>query len=188
MKYIARRFKMKSGEYCVLRSPDARDAAQRIAFLKTVNAETSFMARGEDDSPADIELVAELLDEQLEDDLTLEIAAFVGDEMIACGGISPVSRAYQRKRHRAVLGICVRKAWWGQGLGSTIVNALCAEAAKMNYSQIELTVVADNIRACTLYERCGFVQIGCLPGALKYEDGTLRDEIWMSKEVYKTSV
>jgi len=183
MKTIARRFRMKNGEYCVLRSPDARDAAQRIAFLRCVNAETPFMARSAQDSPADVELVADLLDEQLEDGLSLEIAAFIGDEMIASGGISPVSRAYPRKRHRAVFGICVRKAWWGQGLGKAIADTLCAEAAQMGYSHIELTVVSDNLRARALYERCGFVQIGCMPGALKYEDGESRDEIWMMKEI-----
>lgn len=188
MKYIARRFRMKGGEYCVLRSPEPQDAAQRIAFLKAVNAETSFMARGANDSPADEAMVADLfadqlVADQLEDDLVLEIAAFVGDEMIASGGISPVSRAYPRKRHRAGFGICVKKAYWEQGLGKSITDALIIEAAKMGYTQIELTVVSDNLRARALYEKCGFVQTGCMPDALKYEDGTCRDEIWMVKKI-----
>ena len=61
MKYIARRFKMKGGEFCVLRSTESWDAAQRIAFLKAVNAETPFMARGAEDSPEDEALVADML-------------------------------------------------------------------------------------------------------------------------------
>ena len=168
MKYIARRFQMNNGEYCVLRSPEFRDAAQRIAFLRQVNSETPFMARGADDSPTDEEMVAGLLDEQIEDSMTLEIAAFIGDEMAACGGISPVSRAYPRKKHRAGFGICVKKAYWGQGLGGKIISALSDEAMKMGYTQIELTVVSDNVRARKLYERCGFVNVGCMPDALRY--------------------
>lgn len=183
MKYIARRFKMKGGEYCVLRSPEPQDAAQRIAFLRTVNAETPFMARGAKDSPADETMVAELLADQLEDELDLEIAAFFGDEMIASGGISPVSRAYPRKRHRASFGICVRRAFWGQGIAGAIIDALIAEAAKMGYSQIELTVVSDNLRARGLYQRCGFAEVGCMPDALRYEDGSSRDEIWMVRKI-----
>lgn len=183
MKYIARRFKMKSGEYCVLRSPEPRDAAQRIAFLKAVNAETNFMARGADDSPTDEMLVADMLDDQLGDALVLEIAAFFADEMIACGGISPASRAYPRKRHRASFGICVRKDFWAQGIGSAILEALTISAAQMGYSQIELTVVSDNIRAISLYEKSGFVQVGCMPDALKLEDGSCCDEIWMVKRI-----
>ena len=183
MKYIARRFRMKGGDHCVLRSPEPSDAAQRIAFLKMVNAETPFMARGANDSPADGEMVADLIADQLEDDWVIEIAAFIGDEMIASGGVGPVSRAYPRKRHRASLGICVRRAYWGQGIASAIIDALAAEAARIGYSQIELTVVSDNLRARALYERCGFRQVGCMPNARRYEDGTFRDEIWMVKEI-----
>lgn len=183
MKYIARRFRLKSGEFCVLRSPEPRDAAQRISFLRTVNAETGFMARGAEDSPADEALVAELLTEQLEDEMTLEIAAFADDEMVASGGISPVSRAYPRKRHRAGFGICVRRAYWGQGLGRAIIEALTSEAKRMGYSQIELTVVSDNLRARSLYERCGFETVGCMSDALKYEDGSFCDEVWMVRKI-----
>lgn len=183
MKYIARRFRMKDGGYCILRSPDAGDAAPRIGFLRAVNQETDFMARGAEDSPADEAVVAEILADQIDDDASLEIAAFAGDEMIACGGICPVSRAYPRKRHRASFGICVRKSFWGQGLGSGIMAALIAEAEKMGYSQIELSVVSDNLRARTLYERCGFVQTGMMPDALRREDGTFADEIWMVRKL-----
>lgn len=183
MKYIARRFRMKNGAYCVLRSPEPTDAAQRIAFLRQVNGETPFMARGADDSPADEAIVAEILADQLEDELVVEIAAFCGDEMIACGGISPVARAYPRKKHRALLGICVRKKFWGQGLGSAIIAALAEESARLGYGQIELTVVSDNLRARGLYERCGFETVGCMPAALKYEDGSCCDEIWMVRRI-----
>ena len=183
MKYIARRFRMKSGEYCVLRSPEPGDAAQRVSFLRQVNGETDFMARGSEDSPADIDLVADMLYDQLEDELTLEIAAFAGDEMIACGGISPATRAYPRKRHRASFGICVKKAHWGQGIAGAILNALADEAGKMGYGQIELTVVDDNLRARRLYEKCGFRETGRVPDALRYEDGSCRDEIMMIRQI-----
>lgn len=183
MKYIARRLKLKNGSYCLLRSPEPGDAAARIDFLRAVNSETDYMARGANDSPADDAVVAEILADQLEDDAAMEIAAFAGDEMIACGGISPVSRAYPRRRHRASFGICVRKAHWGQGLGTAILRALAAEAKKLGYAQIELTVVSDNHRARSLYAHCGFEQAGCMPNALRYEDGSSRDEIWMVRKL-----
>lgn len=179
MKYEARVFQMKSGQRCVLRSPEPGDAAQRIAFLRQVNGETSFMARGADDAPGDAALVADVIAEQLEDAAVLEIAAFFGGEMIACGGISPVSRSYPRKRHRAQFGICVRKRFWSEGLGGEILTALLREAPGMGFSQVELTVVSDNVRAQRLYRRLGFEEIGRMPDALRYEDGSCRDEIWM---------
>lgn len=185
MKYIARRFRLKNGDFCMLRSPEASDAAQRIDFLRTVNAETDFMARGAEDSPADENVVAEILADQLEDDAAVEIAAFVGEKMIACGGIGPVARAYPRKRHRASLGVCVRRAYWSQGLGTALLDALTVEAEKLGYSQIELSVAHDNLRARALYARCGFDETGRIPNALRYDDGSSRDEIWMVRSLEK---
>lgn len=183
MKYIARRFRLKDGGHCMLRSPEPADAAARIDFLRAVNSETDFMARGECDSPADETVVAEILADQLEDPAAVEIAAFVGDRMVACGGISPVARAYPRKRHRALFGICVRRECWGQGLGRGILEALANEADRLGYSQIELTVVSDNFRARLLYEKCGFTEVGQMPDALRYADGGCRDEIWMVRKL-----
>lgn len=183
MRYPAREFRMKCGETCVLRSPEPGDAAQRVVFLKQVNGETSFMARSAGDAPGDVELVAEVIAEQLEDDVTLEIAAFLDGRMIACGGIGPASRGYPRKRHRAQLGVCVRKSCWGEGLGSGILQALFQEAPGMGFSQIELTVVAANARARRLYQRLGFLEAGRMPNALRDEDGSCSDEIWMVKRL-----
>jgi len=179
MQIIARRFRMKNGEICVLRSPESRDAAQRIAFLRKVNGETDFMARSTDDSPGDLWLVEDMLEDQLRDALVLEIAAFRGEEMIACGSIGPVSRAYPRTLHRAKFGICVAKDFWSQGLGGAILDALIVEATGMGYSQIELSVAAANDRAQRLYQRFGFVETGRTPNALRYEDGSFGDEIQM---------
>ena len=103
--------------------------------------------------------------------------------MIACGGISPVSRSYPRKRHRAQFGICVRKRFWSEGLGDEILTALLREAPGMGFSQVELTVVSDNVRAQRLYRRLGFEEIGRMPDALRYEDGSCRDEIWMVNQL-----
>ena len=100
--------------------------------------------------------------------------------MIACGGISPVARAYARRRHRAQLGVAVRKEYWNQGIATAILNRLIEAAPGMGFSQIELSVVADNERAQALYRKLGFREIGRIPNALQSEDGSRRDEIWMA--------
>lgn len=179
MQIVARCFRMKNGEICVLRSPESRDAAQRIVFLRKVNGETDFMARSADDSPGDLWLVEDMLEDQLRDALVLEIAAFRGEEMIACGSVGPVSRAYPRTLHRAKFGLCVAKDFWSQGLGGAILEALVAEAPGMGYSQIELNVAEANSRARRLYKRFGFVETGRTPNAVRYEGGGFGDEIQM---------
>ena len=49
----------------------------------------------------------------------------------------------------------------------------------MGYEQIELGVIDGNERAKALYEKAGFVETGRYKNAMKYDDGTYRDEIIM---------
>ena len=54
-------------------------------------------------------------------------------------------------------------------------------ARQIGYEQIELEVVDGNDTAKRLYEKCGFVETGKHVRALKYDDGTYRDEYIMIK-------
>lgn len=53
-------------------------------------------------------------------------------------------------------GICVVRAARGQGVGTALVAALCAEARARGYPSIRLDVVDTNWRARALYARLGF--------------------------------
>lgn len=53
-------------------------------------------------------------------------------------------------------GIAVRADRRGEGIGTRLVEALCAEAQARGYRQIRLDVVGGNVRARQLYERAGF--------------------------------
>jgi len=56
-------------------------------------------------------------------------------------------------------------------------------AARMRYEQIELEVIEGNTRAKILYEKCGFVETGKNVNAIKYDDGSYRDEYIMIKQL-----
>lgn len=69
-------------------------------------------------------------------------------------------------------GICVRLGQRGLGHGSRLLEALCEEARRRNYSYIRLDVIDTNWRARALYEREGFVAIKSDPiGLLRYVFG-----------------
>ncbi|MDR0810551.1 MAG: GNAT family N-acetyltransferase, partial [Gemmobacter sp.] len=53
-------------------------------------------------------------------------------------------------------GICVIPGRRGEGIGSQLVAALCAEAALRGYRAVRLDVIDRNTRARALYERLGF--------------------------------
>lgn len=56
-------------------------------------------------------------------------------------------------------GICVAPDWQGMGVGSALLDGLCAEARHRGYASARLDVVDSNPRARALYERKGFVPV-----------------------------
>jgi len=62
-----------------------------------------------------------------------------------------------------------------------MIEYLTELAKKIGFEQMDLEVVEGNDNAKHLYEKCGFVETGRRLRALKYDDGTYRDEIIMCK-------
>lgn len=56
-------------------------------------------------------------------------------------------------------GICVSEGDRDRGVGTALIAALCAEAARRGYPAIRLDVVDSNVRARALYERLGFLPV-----------------------------
>lgn len=54
-------------------------------------------------------------------------------------------------------GLCVAETAQGQGVGTALLDAICAEARRRGYPAVRLDVVDTNPRARALYERKGFV-------------------------------
>lgn len=54
------------------------------------------------------------------------------------------------------LGVCVLPRYWGQGLGSSIVQRLLQEAIELQVEQVMLSVDNDNAPAISLYTKQGF--------------------------------
>ena len=63
-----------------------------------------------------------------------------------------------------VLTIAVATSHWGQGIGSSLLSELLAEASRRGCSEVFLEVRIDNLRAQRLYQRWGFTEIGLRRG------------------------
>ena len=53
-------------------------------------------------------------------------------------------------------GLCVDAPAQGQGLGTALLDAICAEARLRHYPAVRLDVIERNARAIALYRRLGF--------------------------------
>ena len=98
----------------------------------------------------------------------------VADDGI-CGSCDIRIQNRERLRHRAAMGIAVRKEYWGTGVAQHVLEEAIAEAKRRGIRIIYLTVRADNKRAIAFYKRNGFEFSGvhrmlfCIDG--KYYDG-----------------
>ena len=180
MKMAAETWILKNGKTCVLRSAEPQDAARMIAYMQTMLGETPFLLR----TPAEFDYSAEeeaaILERRRDDPRGLMILAEADGEIIASSDVMPVG-GRSRTLHRAVLGMSVRRDFWGLGIGSAMMERLIAHAARHGFEQIELEVVSANRRAISLYVKYGFQVYGTRPHGLKYADGRYADDYLMQK-------
>jgi len=67
-------------------------------------------------------------------------------------------------RQADVLTIAVAVGHWGRGIGSALLTALLAGAARAGCADVFLEVRTDNLRAQSLYRRYGFTEAGLRRG------------------------
>ena len=179
MKITPRAFQLPNGDLLTVRSLCADDAEALNAFRLATYRETHFMARYPEECTS-LEAVQKGLAGSESSALNFEVGAFAGEKLVGEFGVAQV-RPHIKYRHRAVVGISVRKVYWGCGLGSYLMQLAIDQTRANGFEQLELGVFSDNTRAIHLYEKFGFERYGIQPRAFKLKDGTYRDEIIMVK-------
>lgn len=177
MRY-RREITLRDGTPCVLRNPAPGDAEAMIAHLTAVSGETDYMLRYPDELNIAVGDERAYL-EKLEGDMRSGmIVAEIEGGIAACARLSAVSE-FSRFRHRAEFGVSVRKARWGVGVGSALLEAVIDLAREFGYEQLELSVSSENARGIALYERFGFERAGAIERAFRFRDGRYAAEILM---------
>ena len=180
MIFEKRVMNLKDGRTCILRSVEIKDAAAMIEYLRVVSSETPFLLRNEDEVTYTVESEEILLEAKRNNPREIMMVAEV-DGIIAgnCGIVT--NGNLRRVYHRCGFAIALKEAYWNFGIGSAMMEYAFSLAKEMGYEQAELEVVEGNNRAKRLYERFGFKETGKNFHALKYDDGSYRDEYRMVK-------
>ena len=153
---------IKNGATALLRNADAPDGAAVFALFNRTHEETDYLLSYPDENSFDVEGESRFLAEQTQSENAIEIVALLDGKYVGCAGINPVGSKY-KVRHRAEFGISVLKDYWGLGVGRALAEACIECARRAGFAQLELSAVAVNERALSLYRSLGFTEYGRNP-------------------------
>lgn len=143
----------------IIKNPTKEMAAQLLEFVKVTFNETDNLLTAADEFNMTVEQEENYIVTNLERRLGNILVAMDGEEIIAVCGIHG-REGRRRVAHIANLGITVRKAYWGQGIGFKLMEAQKEYALNNDITKISLEVRTDNESAIHLYKKCGYVVEG----------------------------
>lgn len=159
MRFPAQEITLSGGLLCTLRSPEPEDAAAMLDYLRVTSGETENVVRYPEEITLSVEEEGAFLQECAASERQVMLAVFGAGQALGSAGVSPVGNN-AKLRHRAEVGISLRKAYWSMGLGTCLMETAIDLARQMGYEQLELEVSGQNDRAKRLYEKLGFVSCG----------------------------
>ena len=165
------------GSAVVVRPVGGDDVPVFAALLRKLDEESTFLAWEPGERDFDIRTLERRLRSTTGDE-TCRLVAVDGERLV---GFLVAHRGLTRRlRHRADLAMAVLVAYQRRGVGSGLLRALIAWAEARGIVRLELTVMAGNSAALSLYRRHGFVEEGVKRGAIRV-DGRDVDEVVLGR-------
>jgi RimJ/RimL family protein N-acetyltransferase len=158
-------FPLSKAQVLTMAEAGPADAASLLTHARCVARESDFLKAGPGERTLTREVQAAFLRHLRARAAGFVLKGTVGDRLVAV--LSLVRSRQPRLRHRAEIGLTVRAAHWGQGIGLRMVTAAIALAQAHGLRKLNLSVRADNRRALRLYQSLGFSQEGVSPRAVQ---------------------
>ena len=164
----------------LIREAEISDASEVIALLDQIGQESNFTSLDENGiSMAESEMQI-FIDKQAQSENQITLLAFLNDELAGIINITADQRP--RVRHIGDIFLGIKKAFWGSGLGSILMEE-AIEWAKTSgvIRRLQLTVQKRNLVAIHLYEKMGFITEGLQERGACIERGEFLDVYLMGK-------
>jgi putative acetyltransferase len=175
--------RLADGSEAVVRSYEPMDVDPANAFACRIASESTHTLKykGMPEMPPD-KLTA-LWADNLEHPVNLNIGVFSDGKIL--GNL----RFFQRNanhpwvKHIAAFGMAVSRDYWGQGIGSRLLQIMLEHAAACGIHRIEAEVRTANERGIQLYTKNGFKIEGRREKAALI-DGSFVDEFYIAKIIW----
>lgn len=173
---------LKDGRACVVRAATAADGPAVLENFNLTHGETDFLLTCPEENRFDAAAESQYLQKMADSEREIEIVAEVDGKIVGTAGVESLGNKL-KLRHRAEFGVSVARAFWGLGVGRSLLEACVECARRAGYTQLELTAVAENERALSMYRRAGFVEFGRNPRGFRKSDGGYQTLVSMRMEL-----
>lgn len=184
---VFQKFKLGDGRRVVLREADTRDLDKLLAFINSLAGEkrgdkSAQLFTGFESRLTRREEAAWLsnLVRSVKKGDTISVLAEVDGEVVGNGNIERGS--YAETRHHGHLGLTIREAYRGLGIGREMVRVLLAEARRGGLRTVHVEFLSTNKATAHVYEKAGFKRVGRIPGKV-YRNGRFVDSLIMARRL-----
>lgn len=171
------KLELADGRHLIIREAKRDDTRTVIEYLETTYAETDFLTFEAEEFEKEEERIENIKTSENQ----LCILAILDGEIVGLLSFSAKTRPHVN--HTGELGMSVCRTYWGQGVGSKMLDVLIAWAKSTGIiSKLNLRVRTDNERALQLYRRKGFVIEGTISREMCLA-GQYFDQHWMGLQL-----
>ncbi len=149
-----------------IRKATASDAENILEYCKIIGGESDNLTFGAEGVSITVDREREYLESILHSDRQLYLVAVNDGEIVGTAVLT--SFAKPRLAHRAEISLSVKKAMWGNHIGTRFMEEIidfAKNTAKVEV--ISLEVRSDNERAIALYKKFGFETVGTFHSFMK---------------------
>ena len=182
MRFPERQITLKDGRTCILRPTGPEVAAEMSEYMRKTADETPWLLRYPDEVNCTLEGEKDILGRLLDDPCSVMMMAEVDGRVAGNCSVSGIGNK-RKILHRCSVAIALYRDYWNLGSGRAMMDYLSELVAPIGFRQMALEVVAENTQAQALYRKCGFIETGRRHHALRFDDGSMHDEILMYKEL-----
>ncbi|MGN9165613.1 N-acetyltransferase family protein [Tissierellaceae bacterium HCP3S3_D8] len=170
-------FKLKDGHTIVIRRADKSDGKAMLEYIDKISRESDFLTFGQGEFNRTIEQEESFIDNISKQSNALFIIAELEGKII--GNLNFAGGTRPRTAHTGEFGVSVLKEYWGQGIGTKLIDYLiewCKESGIIR--KINLRVRSDNYSAIYIYKKFEFKGEGIITRDF-FIDDRFYDSIFM---------
>lgn len=162
----------------LIREVTVEDAASLAALFRQLDAETAFMAMGEQSTVGELEDYLSVFNHS-----STQVFYVIECEKKLVGFAIAIAAYVTANPTALSVVIGVTQAYAGQGFGKQLLKKVEAWAIGLNFRWLELMVMAQNLRAIAFYQHAGFERKTLKQDPLV--DEVEGDQLYMVKRLLK---